>query len=75
MSFFDDTSHEGISAVLYANQNIANSPRESSKMGDHFTIVLNPYAKNSLPKDFFNCGNIWIKEGDLVKKIIRSKDN
>ena len=52
MSFLDDNNHKGISAVLYVNQNIANSPRKWSEMGDHFTIVLNPHAKNPLPKDF-----------------------
>jgi len=69
MFIFGDSSFEGISAIIYCDQNILNSPRDPKQMGDNFVIVHNPFAKNPLPYNFFTFGNIWIQEGGQVKKI------
>lgn len=69
MSIFTDSSFEGISAVIYSNQDILNSPKDPKQMGDNFVIIHNPYAKNPLPDNFFKFGQTWKKEGDLLKKV------
>lgn len=69
MLLFRDSSFEGVSAVIYTNQNILNSPRDPNQMGNNFVIVHNPFAKNPLPKNFFKFGDIWEQKGNsLVRK-------
>ena len=66
MDFFDNPEHSGISAVIYVETDIINSPILPEKMGDNFTIVLNTYAKNPLPEELLTFGNIWRKEGEQI---------
>ena len=69
MSIFRNPCFEGISAIIYCNQNIFNSPKDPKHMGDSFVIVHNPFAKNPLPYNFFTFGSTWVQEGVQVKKI------
>ncbi len=71
MGFFDDPKYSGISAVIYVVTDIINSPLLSEEMGDNFTIILNPHAKNPLPEELLTFGKIWRKEGDqiILKKV------
>lgn len=69
MFMFGNSNFEGISTIIYCSQNILNSPRDPKQMGDNLVIIHNPFAKNPLPHNFFNFGNIWIQEGSKVKKI------
>jgi len=69
MLMFRDETFEGVSAVIYSDKNILNSPRDREKMGDNLTIVYNPFAKNPLPNNFFKFGESWIQVGSQVKKI------
>ncbi len=66
MGFFDNPEHSGISAVIYVETDIINSPIVPEEMGDNFTIVLNPHAKNPLPEELLTFGNRWRKEGDQI---------
>jgi hypothetical protein len=66
MDFFDDPGHSGISAIIYVETDIINSPALPEEMGDNFTIVLNPYAKNPLPEELLIFGNIWKKEEGYI---------
>lgn len=50
MHFFDDPTHAGVSAVIYATDHVISSPRKQQEMGENFYIVHNPLAKNPLPK-------------------------
>jgi hypothetical protein len=69
MLVFRDKTFEGVSAVIYSDKDILNSPRDREKMGDNLTIVYNPFAKNPLPNNFFKFGKSWIQVGSQVKKI------
>lgn len=64
--FFDNPEHSGISAVIYVETDIINSPILPEEMGNNFIIVLNPHAKNPLPEELLTFGNIWRKEGDQI---------
>jgi hypothetical protein len=66
LGFFDDLEHSGISAIIYAETDIINSPILSEEMGNNFTIVLNPHAKNPLPGELLTFGKVWRKEGDQI---------
>lgn len=68
MLLFRDSSFEGISAVIYTNQNILNSPRDPKQMGDNFVIVHNPFAKNPLPENFLKFGDVWRQKGNSLIK-------
>lgn len=69
MNFFDDETHSGISAVIYCNAHLINSPLVPNEVGDNFVIVHNPLARNPLPVGFFSFGQEWIKEsnGNVVR--------
>jgi hypothetical protein len=69
MFIFGSNLFDGVSAVIYTDKNVLNSPQERDKMGNNFTIVHNPYAKNPIPDNFFKFGQIWKKVGDQLKKI------
>jgi len=69
MLMFRDSSFEGISAVIYCDKNILNSPRNYNQMGSNFITVHNPFAKNPLSDKFFNFGDTWKQEGEQIKKI------
>lgn len=69
MLMFRDKTFEGVSAVIYSDKNILNSPRDREKMGDNLTIAYNPFAKSPLPSNFFKFGESWIQVGSQVKKI------
>lgn len=69
MFMFGDSSFEYISAVIYCDQNILNSPKDKKQMGDNLVIVHNSFARNPLPHTFFTFGNTWTKEGSQVKNI------
>ncbi len=69
MLMFRDSSYEGISAVIYCPWDILNSSREPDKLGSNFVIVHNPYAKNSLPDNFFKFGEAWKQIGTQIQKI------
>lgn len=69
MLMFRDSNFEGISAVIYCDQNILNSPRDPNQMGNNFITIHNPFAKNPLSDKFFNFGDIWKQEGEQLKKI------
>lgn len=73
MFVFGDNNFEGISAIIYNDQNILNCYREPNQMGNNFIVVHNPFAKNPLSPNFFNFGEEWKQEGDLLKKL--SKKN
>ena len=73
MLFFENPEHAGISAVIYTRDHVINSPRGPKQMGQNFTIVHNPYAKNPLPDSFFPFGDIHRAEEGFVKKIIKRK--
>lgn len=73
MLMFRDSSFEGISAVIYCSQDILNSPRDPSQMGNNLVVVHNPFAKNPLPDNFFKFGDTWKQDGDQLKKIKRGK--
>jgi len=62
MNFFEDETHNGISAVIYCNAHLINSPLVPTKMGENFVVVHNPLAKNPLPTGFFPFGEEWIKD-------------
>jgi hypothetical protein len=64
--FFDNPEHSGISAVIYVEADIINSPILPEEMGNNFIIVLNPHAKNPLPEELLTFGNIWRNEGDQI---------
>jgi len=64
--FFENPEHSGISAVIYVETDIINSPILLEEMGNNFIIVLNPHAKNPLPEELLTFGNIWRKEGDQI---------
>lgn len=66
---FRDSTFEGISLVVYCNNNILNCPREPEKMGDNFVMIHNPFAKNPLPENFFKFGQEWKQEGKQLMKI------
>lgn len=68
MTFFINPEYAGISAVIYSNNNILNSPRENVKIGSDLVIIHNPFAVNPLPKDFLKFGQEWkFQEGYLKK--------
>lgn len=69
MLMFRDRTYEGISAVIYADKDIINSPRDLDKIGNNLIIVYNPFAKNPLPNNFFKFGESWAQDGSQVKKI------
>lgn len=69
MLMFRDASFEGISAIIYCDQNILNSSKDPKKLGDNFVIVHNPFAKNPLPDEFFKFGDRWKQEGNQLKKV------
>jgi hypothetical protein len=58
MGFFDNPEHSGISAVIYVETDILNSPILPEETGDNFTFVLNPHAKNPLPEELLTFGNV-----------------
>jgi hypothetical protein len=64
--FFDNPEHSGISAVIYVETDIINSPILPEELGNNFIIVLNPHAKNPLPEELLTFGNIWRTEGDQI---------
>lgn len=68
-SIFNDPEYQMISAVIYSDKNIINSPRGNGEMGNNFTVIFNPLAKNSLPYNFINFGDKWIFGDGQVKKI------
>jgi len=73
MLFFENPEHAGISAVIYTRDHVINSPRGPKQMGQNFTIVHNPYAKNPLPDSFFPFGDIHRAEEGFVRKVRRRK--
>jgi len=73
MLFFEDIKYAGISAVIYCVDSILNSPRLSQDMGENFTIVHNPLAKNPLPDGFFPFGDEYKVEDEYIKKIRERK--
>lgn len=72
-NFFLDPSHTGISAVIYSNDGILNSPRQPTEMGENFIMIHNPLAKNPLPAHIFPFGTEYMMKGDLVECIRESK--
>lgn len=64
MNLFEDEESSIISAVIASNENIINSPKEKEEMGSNFIIALNPKAMNPLPKDIFNFGTHYHKQGN-----------
>lgn len=68
MLMFRDASFDGISAIIYCAEGILNSPKSPNKMGNNFVIVHNPFAKNPLPDNFFEFGEIWKQDGDQLKR-------
>lgn len=68
-NFFIDPTHSNISAIIYCDDNILNSPTDPEKMGENFIIVHNPLAKNLLPLNFFKFGEEWAVVGNEIKKL------
>lgn len=68
MTFFLNSDYAGISAVVYSNNNILNSPRKNAEIGSDLVIIHNPFAINPLPEDFLKFGEEWkFQEGYLKK--------
>lgn len=70
MLMFKDQTYSGISAIIYSDKNVLNSPKDFKELGDNLVIIYNPYAKNPIPHDYFKFGQSWEQEGSQVKKII-----
>lgn len=68
MLMFRDSSFEGVSGIIYCDQNILNSTRDPNQMGDNFIIIHNPFAKNPLLDNFFQFGDTWKQEDGQIKK-------
>lgn len=68
-TFFEDKSHEGISAVIYSTDSILNVPRTPGEMGENFHIIHNKFAKNPILVGIFPFGGEYgpNEEGDIVK--------
>ena len=67
MNFFQNPDNQIISAIIYCEDNILNSPKSPEKMGENFTIVHNPLAKNRLPKNFLNLGTTYVvQDGKII---------
>lgn len=73
MLFFENPEHAGISAVIYTQDHVINSPRGPKQMGQNFTIVHNPHARNPLPNSFFPFGDEHRAEEGYVRKIRKRK--
>lgn len=69
MSFFEDASHVGISAVIYCTDSILKSLQLPQEMGENFIIVHNPLARSSLPAGVFPFGDEYIVEEGYIKNI------
>lgn len=58
--FFENSEYSGISAVLYCEDDILNSPY--SNKGSNFVMALNQMAKNKINHELFNFCDRWIKD-------------
>lgn len=67
MSLFQAPEFAGISAIIYCENNILNSPKSLAAMGDDLVIAHNPLAKNPLPANFFKFGSIWKLDGNQLQ--------
>ena len=74
MLFFEDSSHAGISAVIYTRDHVINSPRKLEEMGENFFIVHNPNAANQLPDNFFPFGEEYRASDGYVNRIREQKN-
>lgn len=74
MLFFEDSTHSGISSVIYCTDNVLNSPHIPQEMGENFVIIHNPLAKNALHDGFFPFGDEHKVERGSIKKIRGKKE-
>lgn len=67
INIFSNSSHEGISAILYSTVDVANCPYN---LGSDFVLVHNPNAKNPLPLGSLKVGTeYWVDEdGQLMSE-------
>ncbi len=74
MLFFENPKNNGVSAVIYSIDSIINSPHLPDQMGENFTVIHNPLAKNPLPDGFFPFGDEHKAEEGYINRIRKAKN-